>query len=233
MAAIAPSARAAGRAVSIGSGGDRCRSAWRPGRSSRTRRRLRRRPSRSRSRRSPARADPPRPAGPTIRLESMPPDSSSRPARRRPCGARPPCAATPASRPASRARTSRRAPDAGELRVPVDGLGAACRRARSRAPSPAAASAHRAGSCAARGTTGGRSGNGAARPGRSRCRRRRRPAAPAACEANRSRARRLSEVQRLDPQSVAGQHQPPAVALDDREGEHALRWSTKSAPHRR
>ena len=53
-----------------------------------------------------------------------------------------------------------------------------------------------------------------------RCRRRRRRAARAASRRT-AAARASGEVERLDAEPVAGQHQPPGRVLDDREGEHA------------
>ena len=60
------------------------------------------------------------------------------------------------------------------------------------------------------------SGSGAAPPGRCRCRRPRRPAAPAASRRSADRPSSLVQVQRLDAEPVAGEHHPPVVALDRR-----------------
>ena len=192
-----------------GSGGGRCRTRRPRGRSS-----WNSSPSRSPASSKPMQnvASPVWPcsaSSATIRLESRPPESST------PTGT----SATMRRRTATPQRLHDRAPPsppptsprgAGsrvERRVPVAALGAAGRRARRPARVAGGSLRTPRGSCAARARPSGRTGSGAAPPGRRACRRRRPRRARAATR--RSAARRPAapgQVQRLDPEPVARQH---------------------------
>ena len=148
----------------------------------------------------------------TIRLESSPPDS------RIPTGTSATIRRRTATRSASRTASAQSAGDqpvCGRARTagPTSGARGACRRARPPAPSRAAACRRRAGSCAARGRSSASSGSGAARPGRRPCRRRRRAQRGQRRGGAQPAARQVGEVQRLDAEPVAGEHEPAGPLL--------------------